>query len=273
MKVKPSLYSLLAVAILAIVLIFAPQREETFVSTSTDTDAVEIGWVQSPDFLPEQVIEHSGYVTSYNPETLVPNWVYEEILPEEIIRNGGAKRLDEFVEDPYVDGRCSSTEDYVGSGYGRGHLAPAADFKYSDEAMAESFYMTNVAPQDKGLNAGAWNDLENQVRFWCKNYYKTTMQVVSGVIVEDGAKRIGRSRVAVPSYFWKVVCRKDTRSGNYEAIGFLFPNKDTNRPYTDFAVPIDEIEELTGLDLLHILSQGDQSRIESTTTLDKWITN
>lgn len=233
--------------------------------------APEVDWVQSPSSLPEQVIEHSGYVTSYNPGTLVPNWVYYELLPSEVVQ-GGAARTDVFSPDPLVNGKCSTTEDYIGSGMSRGHLAPAADFKYSAAAMEESFLMTNVAPQDRNLNAGAWNDLEQQVRFWCKNYYKTPLWVISGVIVDDNARRIGSNKVAVPSAFWKVICRKDSRSGQYEAIGFMFPNKPTSKDYTEFAVPIDSIEEATGLDFMHILPLDVQDRIEGKVTFSQWKT-
>ena len=267
------------VALMAILVLTA----QTCIPNDAEEEPAQIGgnpffdtttecWIDAGDGLDGQVICHEGFVTSYNPETLIPNWVSYELLPEEVVKNGGAQRSDTFVEDPMVIGTCSSTDDYTNSGYGRGHMAPAADFKYSASAMDETFYMSNVAPQDKNLNAGAWNDLEMQVRFWSKNYYKTGMRVICGPIVEEGCRRIGENGVAVPSAFWKVICRLDSRSGKYEAIGFLFPNEPTDRPYTDFAVPIDKIEQLTGYDFLSNLPEATQEEIESSVKFKQWKT-
>ena len=229
-------------------------------------------WIDTPSDLPGQLVVHDGYITDYNQVTLIPNWVSYELLPKNVVKDG-ASRTDKFTEDPLLLGLCASTMDYSRSGYDRGHMAPAADFKYSEEAMAETFYMTNICPQNHNLNSGAWNDLESQIRWWCKHYYRTPIMVMCGPVMGKRPKKIGDNRVAVPASFWKVVCRKDLLSGEYHAVGFLFPNKETDRSYDSFAVPIDSIETLTGLDLLTNLPEEQQQKLESSVEIANWKTD
>jgi endonuclease G len=76
------------------------------------------------------------------------------------------KRKDNFRSDPKVKTGSAALSDYKGSGYDRGHLAPAADFKWSATAMSESFYMSNMSPQVPGFNRGIWKNIESTVRNW-----------------------------------------------------------------------------------------------------------
>ena len=73
---------------------------------------------------------------------------------------GTAPRYDKFQADPKVRGAKAYPSDYTRSGYDRGHMAPAGDMKWSETAMQESFYMSNVCPQNRNLNRGDWKDLE-----------------------------------------------------------------------------------------------------------------
>ena len=116
---------------------------------------------------PEQVIRHLGYTVSYNPDWLVPNWVAYELNAE---TSGEQERKNHFKPDPLVNGDPVVTGDYANSGYDRGHMAPAADMKWSEQAMRESFYMTNMCPQLHSLNAGDWKDLEELARDWAQLY-------------------------------------------------------------------------------------------------------
>ena len=50
------------------------------------------------------------------------------------------------------------------SRYDKGHMAPVADFKFSNKAMYESFSIANVAPQSLNLNRIYWAKLEQKVR-------------------------------------------------------------------------------------------------------------
>mgnify|MGYP002228685760 FL=1 len=101
--------------------------------------------------------------------------------------------------------RASATnEDYTRSGYDRGHMAPAGDMKWSAKAMRESFYLSNICPQKPGLNRGIWKDLEEQARLWAKE--NGSLLIVTGPVITDDLKRLGKNRVGIPKTFYKVIC-------------------------------------------------------------------
>ena len=111
----------------------------------------------------EQIICHTGYTVSYNSDWKIPNWVAYELTKEEV--GGAVERYDVFMPDPVVPSdESATTYDYKGTGWDRGHMAPAGDMKWSEQAMKESFYLSNICPQNKKLNSGIWKDLEEQVR-------------------------------------------------------------------------------------------------------------
>jgi endonuclease G len=150
----------------------------------------------------EQIIAHEGYTVSYNAIFKIPNWVAYE-LTEEKIKNAKAKRHNKFVPDPQVKGATAMNEDYSHTGYDRGHMVPAGDMKWSEKVMRETFYFSNICPQDRGLNSGVWNDLEMTIRVWAKE--NKLIYIVCGPIIEDDLKRLGNNRVGVPRKFYKVV--------------------------------------------------------------------
>ena len=110
----------------------------------------------------EQIISHLGFTVSYNQDWLIPNWVAYELTNTEV--NGTYPRRGSFCPDPKVKGRTAVTYDYTNSGYDRGHMAPAADLKWSEQSMLESFYLSNICPQNRNLNSGIWLGLEEAVR-------------------------------------------------------------------------------------------------------------
>lgn len=158
---------------------------------------------------PEQIIEHIGYTVSYNPTWLEPNWVAYELTAAET--GGEQERSNHFKPDPLVEGDPVVTSDYSKSGYDRGHMAPAADMKWSEQAMRESFYMTNICPQLHNLNAGDWKDLEEMARSWAQQY--GNIYIACGPIVEAEYPTIGKTHtIAVPAAFYKVFLRQ-TKEG------------------------------------------------------------
>ncbi len=203
------------------------------------------------------VIEHMGYALSYNSEYRVPNWVAYELTREEA--RGTHERGSYFVLDPDLETWCPSYKDYSSSVYDRGHMAPAGDMKWDQQAMEESFYMTNVCPQDHDLNGGDWRILEEQIRRWAIKY--GNIYIVCGPLVSDQPERIGRSGVAVPDGFFKVVLCKI--NGQWQSIGFLFDNNGTHHPLKYYSRSIDEVERLTGIDFFHQLDDAVEDRIEA----------
>ena len=213
------------------------------------------------------VVEHMGFSLSYNSKLRIPNWVAYELLSTEL--GGKRNREDHFSPDPLVKGRQAYDSDYKGSGYDRGHMAPAGDMKWSSQAYRESFYLSNVCPQDHLLNKGIWNDLEQHVRYEAK-YYKTVW-VVCGPVPGTGRKTIGSNKVQVPGSFFKalMVKRKD---GSFSAIGFVFPNAATPRgkQIRDYAMSVDDLEKLLGMDLFYSVPYAAQEAAEKKYDLDHW---
>lgn len=213
---------------------------------------------------PEQVIRHLGYTVSYNPDWLVPNWVAYELNAE---TSGEQERKNHFKPDPLVNGDPVVTGDYANSGYDRGHMAPAADMKWSEQAMRESFYMTNMCPQLHSLNAGDWKDLEELARDWAQLY--GNIYIACGPIVEADYPTIGKNHlIAVPSAFYKVFLRQ-TRQG-WTSIGFIMPNQAGNRPLMTYMLSVDEVEAQTGIDFFYNLPDSLESQVESTYSVSDW---
>jgi endonuclease G len=206
------------------------------------------------------VIEHMGYALSYNSEYRVPNWVAYELLATEL-ETGFRSREDRFEPDPLIKGRQAYDRDYVGSGYDRGHMAPAADMRWSSQTMKESFYLSNVCPQNHNLNSGAWNDLEKQVRYEAR-YYKRIWVVCGPIFEYNNPKHIGQNHVMVPDSFFKALLAR-RKDGTYAAIGFIFPNKACVRNLTHYTMTVDELEAKLGMDLFFNLETKAQDKAEA----------
>lgn len=212
----------------------------------------------------EQIIAHDGYTVSHNGNWCIPNWVAYELTDEET--RGKVRRNDRFIPDPQVKGRTATTQDYKGSGYDRGHMAPAADMKWSKYAMAQCFYLSNICPQNSNLNKGDWRILEEKGRIWAQTY--GSIYIVCGPIVEEGHPVIGRNKVAVPQRFFKVFLRF-TDSQAY-GIGFLFDQKAGSKPLSYYAVSIDEAEQQSGIDFFANLPDELEQRVEAYYSLADW---
>ena len=142
----------------------------------------------------ETIITHTGYTVSYNHHYKTPNWVAWELTRQETTGEEG--RTNQFLPDPSLPEPRVETSDYTHSGYDRGHMAPAADMKWSKQAMKESFYMSNICPQNRKLNRDDWGDLEESCRKWAKKY--GTVYIACGPIYDTSSpKRIGKHQVAV----------------------------------------------------------------------------
>ncbi len=212
----------------------------------------------------EQIIRHTGYTVSYNEHWRLPNWVAYELTEEET--RGTVGRTNRFLADPQIIGAAAETSDYTHSGYDRGHMAPAADMKWSAQAMKESFYMSNICPQLHNLNAGDWKDLEEQVRTWAQRY--GSVYVACGPMVGKSPKRIGVNKVAVPERFYKVVLRYGGK--RQQAIGFVMEQKKGNRPLAAYAVSVDRVEAMTGIDFFPSLPDEVEAKIETECSPEAW---
>ena len=180
---------------------------------------------------------------------------------------GGAERSSKFSIDPSISPRTAVTTDYTKTGFDRGHLAPAGDMKFSAQAMAESFYMSNVSPQLPGFNRGIWKKLEEQFRSWAPSSHPVF--IATGPVLTDPiTAHIGQTcSISVPQRFYKVML--DTASP-MRAIAFVLPNASSTEPLSRFAMSIDEAEKITGLDFFPKLNDIQEAKIEKTLLLQQW---
>lgn len=220
--------------------------------------------VVTSDGLDEVIINYTGMTVSFNPELHIPNWVSWELTAEEAA--GTESRAEKFFADDRVEGSAKPS-DYTRSGYDRGHMAPAGDMKWDSEAMAETFYMTNICPQAGVLNRGSWKKLEEKCR--ARAQRDSAIVIVCGPVLTDPVRQyIGQSRVAVPERFFKVVL--SPYADPPRAIGFVMPNGAVPGGMQSCAVTVDEVERLTGHDFFSALPDRLENELESKTNFNQW---
>ncbi|XP_029915268.1 endonuclease G, mitochondrial [Myripristis murdjan] len=228
------------------------QASELTVSPGRSTAVMKYGFPSLAN-----IKTRESYVTSYDPRTRTASWVIEQLNPASLSGPSDRKYCD-FKEDDSVHLYHRSTNtDYRGSGFDRGHLAAAANHKWSQKAMEDTFYLSNVAPQNPHLNQNAWNNLEKLCRSLTKHYLN--VYVCTGPLYlprqeADGKlyvryQVLGRNHVAVPTHFFKVVILERAGGAGVELRSYVLPNEpvDEKIPLERFLVPIETIERASGL--------------------------
>lgn len=202
----------------------------------------------------------TGYLLDHDADRKTPRWVAEHLTREKA--SAKLKRQGAFKPDPDLPkSQRAEKKDYQGSGYDQGHMAPSADMTWSLTAMKESFYLSNMTPQQGvGMNRGIWKVLEEKVRNWAIE--RGELYIYTGpvyIISQERLRRIGKNKVAVPTHVYKIVYDPNRQ----EAIAFLMPNirlKTSDMP--EFIVSIRTIENETGLDFLSVLDPSLQASLE-----------
>ena len=209
------------------------------------------------------VVDRPGYVLGYSEEHEQAAWVMYRLTRLEAVCHQ-AMRTGDFREDTNVVTLSALPLDYWRSGWDRGHLAPAEDMRFSERAMRDSFYMSNVSPQSAGFNRGVWSRLEAEVRrMACR---EGAVFVITGPILEGGLRKIGCvNKVSVPRRFYKVVYDE---SPPVKMIAFIVPNEGSSAPLAGFVTTVDEVERQTGLDFFAGLANEDV--LEARSDYDAW---
>ena len=253
----------------------------------SELEAAKLQWIQNQikeigipsSEKAEEVIDHLVYSFSYNEQHEQANWVMHVILPA--ISEGNATRSNDFREDPLVKSGTSVEQDYFlkekkpdgkykydGFGYDRGHLAPSADFRWSEQALSESYFYSNMSPQIGDFNRYKWAELENWMReYVTKN--NTSLIIVTAPILSDDLQKIERgiNKVSIPEYFVKVALDIENKRG----IGFILPHQKIESPLEYYAVSIDSVERTMGYDLFSNLDETLENEIESKTPYIEWL--
>lgn len=218
-----------------------------------------------PASIPSQVKEYTGFTVSFNKDNGTPNWSAWELTADES-QGETSRKGQRFWQDEDIAG-CPVTADYKHSGYDHGHLCPAADMKWSQQAMQDCFSMANIAPQDHALNSKAWSSLEKRCRTWARR--DGALLICAGPIYEPSdTQRIGENRVRVPSAFFKVIVAPylDKPRG----IAFVYPNQNSPGNMALYAMSIDDVEKLTGFDFFPTLPKEMQDKVEAQSSLREW---
>ena len=215
----------------------------------------------------EDIVRHLGYTASYNHGTLVPNWVAWELTKTEACADLGSSgfvsRNIPFSRDPDVKEPKACREDYSHSGWDKGHMAPRADMRWSPKALEESFYFTNICPQDHTMNSSAWRKIEEVTRRLAND--NETVYVVCGpVFNEHRFGTIGEGCVQVPDGFFKALAVSTTEG--YHTVGFLMDNTPQTYSPRHYAVSVDSVESVIGRNLF---PNGDEAA-EKTIDWDFW---
>lgn len=267
-RLKKKLKRLLILAALLLIAyiilwIATPSVDEYYGDGSQDgvVAGLEIPMLGEDDVL----VIHTGFSLLYDEAHEQPRWVAYRLTRDEVY--GVHERKDNFRPDPSISTGSADLEDYRGSGYDRGHLIPAADLSWSEEAMSDSFYMSNMSPQEPEFNRGVWASLEAVVR----NYAVTegAVHVVTGPVLTDGPyQKIGGNGVSVPKQYYKVIL--DYVEPEMKAIGFLLPNEGTRVRLERFATSVDHIEKITGIDFFPRLPDDEEAALESSFDFSLW---
>ncbi|KAF2154134.1 hypothetical protein K461DRAFT_320298 [Myriangium duriaei CBS 260.36] len=213
--------------------------------------------------------------SSFDRRTRNPHWVAEHITPESLRTKNGDRRHSEFVEDHSIPEKFrAKLKDYFRSGYDRGHQVPAADAKWSQAAMDDTFALSNMCPQvGDGFNRDYWAHFEDFCRRLTSRY--PSVRIVTGPLYlpkkeSDGKWRVSYEvignppNVAVPTHFYKVIYAEDGKPEGQVALGaFVLPNAEISnrKPLSDFEVPVEAIERASGLEFVKLLPPARRRRL------------
>ena len=253
------------IIVLGIVILgFSFRTIDKLENTNTSILSLEIPLVLNG----EKLIQHAGYSFVYSEEHEQAKWVAYVLNNKEL--DGTFGRSDNFREDPSVSSGSASNLDYAKSGYDRGHLAPAADMKWSEKAMSESFYYSNMSPQLPAFNRGIWKILEEKLRDWALE--NDSILIVTGPILPSKTEKklatIGPNSVTVPEYYYKAIL--DFKNEKSKSIAFILPNKGSKMPLKSFVFTIDSLEKLSKIDFFYKLDNKLETSVESWFCKECW---
>lgn len=203
---------------------------------------------------PGTLLNRQYFVICHDDDWLIARWVGHYVTPDALVEQWSRHQRFFHRDRELPPAQRVENRDYEGSGYDRGHMAPAGDFKHSLPALRATFVISNMAPQTAALNRGLWRKLEHSLRKALPRAKGMLIYTGNLFLDESGgpvapSRRIGLHRVAVPTHCFKIALF-DQVDGTVTVFAFIMANthEPEDRPLTAFQVSVDEIERLTGLD-------------------------
>lgn len=215
---------------------------------------------------PEILLDHTYFLISYNPEHRLANWVSYSLSAAHL-RQGVAKRRDRFFADPQLRAQnlpFARPQDFPGRLYDRGHLAPSEDFVWNQDANNETFVMSNMTPQSRKLNRGAWKVLESKVRKWACT--EEDLRIIAGPILNAHLAKLP-SQISLPQQFFKIVY--DTTPPR-KAIAFIYSQEDGRKTPEEAATSVMELEKSLGYEVLADPAEPKLSELKQQKNISQW---
>lgn len=199
-----------------------------------------------------------GYAALYDPAERTPLWVAEHVKKINFSGNAERDELDFIPDNDIPSGALPRPSDYAGSGFDKGHMAPAANFKSSQVAMNSTFRFANAVPQTPQSNRGLWKQLEDATRELAIR--RDGLYVVTGPIFIGSKRAKLRGRVSIPNATFKILIDPKHSS----MTGFVIPNNSSpGKDFRIYQVKVREIERLTGLNFNPNLSRTLADKLEA----------
>lgn len=229
----------------------------------------------------DTLVCHSAMCLVFSKKYRLTKWVVHVLTPD--IIEGRVSRTNNFRMDPSIpySGNDSdffsttigkgNTVTYQSFGYDRGHLAPSADFRWSPTALSESYYFSNITPQSPELNREKWAQIEEFLRGYVYRNPNSCLYIVTGPVLKDNLPVIkqGPNHLPIPEYHYKIAVDYEKKMG----IAFLVPQKNLTFPIDSYAVSIDSIEKITGINFFESLTGESEKAVESTFDFSKWVSD
>lgn len=224
-----------------------------------------------PELAPGDVVTaHPGHSLVWDEAHHVPKWTAHIVLPD--IMKGSLARIDSFKPDPDVKGHTDLFNEYWNSGYDRGHMVPSADMRWSQKALEATYLYSNIAPQKPEMNREAWAELEDWGRRYV-HYAQERVFIVTGPVIAEGLPVLSTpstvEQVSIPTYCFKAFA--DLDGPEKKGIAFVMKNGPADRNLLSYAVSIDSVEKLTGLDLFPALGDSLENAIEAMDDTRPWM--
>ncbi|MEP0212385.1 MAG: DNA/RNA non-specific endonuclease [Cellulophaga sp.] len=215
------------------------------------------------------------FALSYNNSNGTPNWVSWHLSTA---WTGTATRCNCFKSDQDLPSSFfkATSSDYTNSGFDRGHICPSADRNGDPDSNESTYYMTNIAPQAPDNNRKSWANFENYLRTLIQN--GNEIHIIAGVTGTGGIgsngyfTTISNGEITVPDSFWKValILPNGTNDINRvttstRVIAINVPNNQyISTDWTQFLTTVDNIEQLTGYDILENIPDAIENVLEAT---------
>lgn len=273
----------------------APENERGYGSNTAN-----VTWLEIPETFEKDGLEfftHSmtigstktrNYSFYWDYDNLVAPWVAYPLCDWNI---GRGNRSDAWGLDPLLPHTGQPVlvnGSYRGGGFSRGHQIPSADRVVNRMANVQTFYGTNMTPQNYNFNGGIWANLEEKVRAWARKTGATagtdTLYVVTGCFVGNNPRKVYDNEyhgyvtleeldnksvfidhnsvsVAVPEYYFKALLRyKDNEAVGHKGFmgcAFWFENADKygNKISKEMSISLSKLEEKLGYKLFVNLEQ------------------